>query len=43
VLCVYRTDYERQISAYIRGKAGVECGAYSDHDGLKDEIRAFMC
>jgi nucleoside 2-deoxyribosyltransferase len=42
VLCVYRTDYERQISAYIRGKAGVECRAYSDHDELKDVIRDFM-
>ena len=42
VLCVYRTDFERQISAYIRGKTGVECRAYSDHDELKDVIREFV-
>ena len=42
VLGVYRREYESQISAYIRGKAGVVCRAYSDHDELKDAIRGFM-
>ncbi len=38
VLCVYKKEYEHQISAYIRGKAGVVCGAYSDYGELKDII-----
>jgi nucleoside 2-deoxyribosyltransferase len=42
VLCVYKSDYEHQISAYIRGKAGVVCRAYSDHDELKEVIREFV-
>ncbi len=39
VLCVYKKEYEHQISAYIRGKAGVVCRAYSDYDELKEVIR----
>jgi nucleoside 2-deoxyribosyltransferase len=42
VLCVYKSDYEHLISAYIRGKAGVMCRAYSDHDELKEVIREFV-
>ena len=42
VLCVYKRDYEHQISAYIRGKAGVVCRVYSDHDELKEVIREFV-
>ncbi len=42
VLAVYKREYDDQISAYIRGKAGVVCRAYSDHEGLKEVIRAFL-
>lgn len=35
VLCVYKKEYEHQISAYIRGKAGVVCRAYSDYEELR--------
>jgi len=42
VLCVYKKEYEHQISAYVRGKAGVVCRAYSDHDELKEVIREFV-
>lgn len=42
VLCVYRTEYERQISAYIRGKPGVVCMAYSTDEELKEVIRGVM-
>ena len=42
VLAVYKREYEDQISAYIRGKAGVVCRAYSDHGELKEEIRKFV-
>ena len=42
VLCVYKSDYEDQISAYIRGNAGVVCRAYSTDEELKDVIRGFM-
>ncbi|MEA2051985.1 MAG: nucleoside 2-deoxyribosyltransferase [Euryarchaeota archaeon] len=42
VLCVYKSDYERQISAYIRGKAGVVCRPYSTDEELRDAIRVFM-
>jgi nucleoside 2-deoxyribosyltransferase len=42
VLCVYKSDYEDQISAYIRGKAGVVCRAYTTDEELKDVIRGFM-
>jgi len=38
VLCIYKQEYEHQISAYIRGKADVVCRAYSDHEELKDII-----
>ena len=41
VLCVYKTEYEHQISAYVRGKAGVTCRAYSGHVELKEVIRKF--
>jgi len=40
VLCVYKRDYEQQISAYVRGKAGVVCKAYSGHEELKEIIWA---
>jgi len=42
VLCVYKPEYEDQISAYIRGKTGVTCRAYSDREDLKEVIRAFV-
>jgi len=42
VLCVYKKEYEHQISAYVRGKAGVVCRAYSDYDELKEVIREFV-
>jgi nucleoside 2-deoxyribosyltransferase len=42
VLCVYKKEYELQISAYVRGKAGVVCRAYSDYDDLKEGIREFV-
>jgi len=42
VLCVYKTEYEHQISAYIRGKAGVVCREYSDYDELKEVIKEFV-
>ncbi|RCV65324.1 Nucleoside 2-deoxyribosyltransferase [Methanophagales archaeon] len=42
VLCVYRKEYERQISAYIRGKAGVVCMAYTTDEELKDVILDFI-
>ena len=38
VLCIYKQEYEHQISAYIRGKADVVCRAYSGHEELKDII-----
>ena len=41
VLCFYKQEYEHQISAYARGKAGVTCRAYSDYEELKDVIREF--
>ena len=41
VLCVYKQEYEQQISAYVRGKAGVVCKAYSDCEELKDIIREY--
>lgn len=41
VLCVYKKEYENQISAYISGKAGVVCRAYADYDELKKIIRVF--
>jgi nucleoside 2-deoxyribosyltransferase len=41
VLCVYKREHEQQISAYVRGKAGVVCKAYSGCDELKDIIRAY--
>ncbi len=41
VLCVYKKEHEQQISAYIRGKAGVVCKAYSGHEELKDIIRVY--
>ncbi|MGC9443740.1 MAG: nucleoside 2-deoxyribosyltransferase [Candidatus Methanospirareceae archaeon] len=42
VLAVYKREYEDQISAYIRGKAGVVCRAYSDHRELKEVIQTFV-
>ncbi|MBN1454990.1 MAG: nucleoside 2-deoxyribosyltransferase [Methanomicrobia archaeon] len=42
VLAVYKREYNDQISAYIRGKAGVVCRAYSDHGELKEIIREFL-
>ena len=42
VLAVYKREYDDQISAYIRGKAGVVCRAYSDHGELKEIIREFL-
>jgi nucleoside 2-deoxyribosyltransferase len=41
ILCVYKQEYEQQISAYVRGKAGVVCKAYSGCDELKDIIRVY--
>ncbi len=38
VLCVYKQEYEQQISAYVRGKAGVVCKAYSGYEELKDIV-----
>jgi nucleoside 2-deoxyribosyltransferase len=38
VLCVYKREYEHQISAYIRGKTGVVCRAYADYEELKEVI-----
>lgn len=40
VLCVYKREHEQQISAYVRGKAGVVCKAYSGCEELKDIIWA---
>jgi len=42
VLCIYKQEYEHQISAYIRGKAGVVCRAYSDYEALKEVMREFV-
>jgi nucleoside 2-deoxyribosyltransferase len=42
VLAVYKREYADQISAYIRGKPGVVCRAYSDHRELKEVIRKFV-
>lgn len=42
VLAVYRREYEQEISAYIRGKAGVLCRPYSDMTDLQEIIRAFI-
>ena len=42
VLAVYKREYENQISAYIRGKTGVVCRAYSDHGELKEVIQEFV-
>lgn len=41
VLCVYKREYEAVISAYIRGKTGVVCRPYTDHDELREIIQAF--
>jgi nucleoside 2-deoxyribosyltransferase len=38
VLC----EYEQQISAYVRGKAGVVCKAYSGCEELKTVISGFQ-
>ncbi len=42
VLCVYKQEYEQQISAYVRGKAGVVCKAYSGCEELKTVISGFQ-
>jgi nucleoside 2-deoxyribosyltransferase len=42
VLAVYKREYDDQISAYIRGKPGVVCRAYSDHRELKEVIQEFV-
>jgi len=42
VLCVYKRRYEDVISAYIRGKTGVVCRAYNDHEELNAIIREFV-
>ena len=42
VLCVYKRGYEDVISAYIRGKTGVVCRAYTDHEELNAIIREFV-
>ncbi|MFZ2071603.1 MAG: nucleoside 2-deoxyribosyltransferase [Halobacteriota archaeon] len=42
VLCVYKEEYESQISAYIRGKAEVVCKEYSDQEVLKELIMGFV-
>jgi nucleoside 2-deoxyribosyltransferase len=42
VLGLYKQEFEHQISAYIRGKPGVVCRAYSDEEELKDVIRVFL-
>ena len=42
VLGVYKKEFEEQVSAYIRGKAGVVCLAYSAHEELKEVIRGFV-
>jgi nucleoside 2-deoxyribosyltransferase len=42
VLAVYKREYEHEISAYIRGKAGVLCQPYSDTADLKEIIREFI-
>lgn len=42
VLCVYKRECEQQISAYIRGKAGVVSRAYSDHEELQEIIMEFV-
>lgn len=41
VLAVYRKKYEHLISAYISGKAGVVCKAYSDYGELRAKIKEF--
>jgi nucleoside 2-deoxyribosyltransferase len=41
VLCVYKREFENQISAYISGKTGVFCRAYADYDELKEAIKEF--
>jgi len=41
VLCVYKKEYENQISAYISGKTGVVCRAYADCDELKEVVKGF--
>ena len=42
VLCVYKREYEDVMSAYIRGKTGVVCKAYTDHKELREIIREFV-
>lgn len=42
VLCVYKREYDSQISAYISGKTGVVCRAYADYDELKEVIKEFV-
>jgi hypothetical protein len=42
VLCVYKQEYKHRISAYVRGKAGVVCRAYSDYYESKDIIRRVL-
>ncbi len=39
VLAVYKREYEGEISAYIRGKPGVVCRAYSDYEELREIIK----
>ena len=42
VLCVYKREYEHQMSAYICGKTGVVCRAYKDLEELREIIREFV-
>jgi nucleoside 2-deoxyribosyltransferase len=42
VLAIYKKEYENQISAYISGKTGVACRAYSGYEELKEVIKEFV-